>query len=155
MDETPQCTASDGGHVLRFTIPGDPVGKGRPRRVRLPNGRTITHTPQKTIDFENGVRFAAQQAAARPLPGPVRLSVVFLFSMPRSRHRKGIPRPVGWKPTTSELNNLVKSVKRTSEWDRVRGRRPGGGAGGAEALGEPARTVVVARELPEIAQDAL
>ena len=40
---------------MRFTIPGEPTGKGRPRVVR--NGAfTRTYTPEKTATYENLVK---------------------------------------------------------------------------------------------------
>lgn len=35
----------------RFTVEGEPVGKGRPRFSQV-NGMTITRTPQATVDYE-------------------------------------------------------------------------------------------------------
>lgn len=36
----------------RFTVDGEPVGKGRPRFSRAANGRTITRTPEATVAYE-------------------------------------------------------------------------------------------------------
>ena len=44
--------------IIRFTIPGTPVGKGRPRFVRA-TGRTFT--PEKTASYENLVKLEYQQ----------------------------------------------------------------------------------------------
>ena len=46
-------------HVV-FSIPGEPVGKGRPRFVRK-TGRT--YTPEKTASYENLVKLAYGAAA--------------------------------------------------------------------------------------------
>lgn len=41
-------------HTVDFTVPGEPVGKGRPRFVRE-TGRT--YTPEKTANFETLVKY--------------------------------------------------------------------------------------------------
>lgn len=45
--------------VIRFVIPGCPVGKGRPRFVRA-TGRT--YTPEKTVSYENYVKLVFKDA---------------------------------------------------------------------------------------------
>jgi Holliday junction resolvase RusA-like endonuclease len=46
--------------MIRFTIPGEPQGKGRPRVVR--RGKYITtYTPQETVVYENLVRIEYQR----------------------------------------------------------------------------------------------
>jgi len=49
--------------ALRFTVPGTPVGKGRPRIVRIA-GQVRNATPQKTAAYEGLVAHAGQQAMA-------------------------------------------------------------------------------------------
>lgn len=39
----------------RFSVDGEPVGKGRPRFSRAANGRTITRTPEATVEYEQRV----------------------------------------------------------------------------------------------------
>ncbi|WP_411387917.1 RusA family crossover junction endodeoxyribonuclease [Pseudomonas aeruginosa] len=57
-------------HELRpvmFTVPGEPVGKGRPRIGRV-GAHARMFTPAKTVAYEGLVAMAAQQAmAGRPL----------------------------------------------------------------------------------------
>lgn len=80
--------------LVRFTIPGDPVAKGRARSVtrRGKGGASyIAHiTPEKTEQYEARVAVFAQQAmAGRPvIEGPVALSVTALFPIPPSWTRK-------------------------------------------------------------------
>ena len=38
--------------ILRFTVPGKPVGKARPRFTR----RGFAYTPEKTVRYEAAVR---------------------------------------------------------------------------------------------------
>jgi len=46
---------------ISFTIPGEPVAKGRARSC-VRNGHIAHYTPEKTALYENLVRLAAQQA---------------------------------------------------------------------------------------------
>ena len=46
--------------ILRFTVPGHPIGKARPRHTK--GGHT--YTPKKTRDYEKAVAFAAKGAMA-------------------------------------------------------------------------------------------
>lgn len=68
-----------------FTVPGEPVGKGRPRI-----GRVGTHarlfTPAKTVAYEGLVAMAAQEAmAGRPLiAGPVLIELKIYHQVPAS-----------------------------------------------------------------------
>lgn len=51
----------------RFTVPGRPVPKGRPRL-----GRGRTYTPPSTVAYEQAVGWCARSAhRGQPLPGPV------------------------------------------------------------------------------------
>lgn len=56
----------------RFTVPGNPVPKARPR---VANGHA--YTPLATLEAEGLVQLAARKAGVRPLLGPVRLSLFF------------------------------------------------------------------------------
>ncbi len=49
------------GRVITFTVPGDPVGKGRPRAAK--RGKHITlYTPEKTASYEGLVAHAGHVA---------------------------------------------------------------------------------------------
>ncbi len=41
---------------INFIIPGSPVGKARPKVVRLKNGFSHTYTPDKTVSYEELTR---------------------------------------------------------------------------------------------------
>lgn len=62
--------------MIRLTVPGRPVAKGRPR---FGNGRA--HTPQATRDFEEFVNALCMQQRIRPLEGE--LAVTLRFYCPR------------------------------------------------------------------------
>lgn len=71
--------------MIEFTVPGDPVGKGRPRAFRAGAGIRM-HTPEKTARYENLVAMSAQQAMAgrAPLDGPVALELRIVTTPPAS-----------------------------------------------------------------------
>ncbi len=79
---------------MNFTVPGEPVPKGRPR---VCNGRT--YTPKRTLQAEQAIRVYALQAKVRPLQGPVCIDMWFFLT----RHKNGHERRV-------DLDNLVKTV---------------------------------------------
>jgi len=95
-----------------ITVPGKPVGKGRPR---FAHGRT--YTPRETTLAENAIRIAWEEAGALRLPdGPVLLRVVIAVERPQSHFRRdgslsaeGLrnPEPHRRKP---DLDNAVKLV---------------------------------------------
>lgn len=79
---------------LQFTIPGDPVPKGRPRfRIVAPKGKppfVSTYTPPETVAYENRVRAQAQIAMAgrAPLSGPIEVLMEIRVPIPASWSKK-------------------------------------------------------------------
>ncbi len=69
---------------VRFIIPGEPVGKGRPRFVR--NGHT--YTPDKTRNYERLVRASYLQTKEGRLHGAIEMTVDAFFRIPASRSKK-------------------------------------------------------------------
>lgn len=71
---------------LMFEVPGEPVGKGRPRFTR--QGRA--YTPAKTAKYENLVSLAFLQACPDHVPfeGPVEMTMNAYFSIPKSWSKK-------------------------------------------------------------------
>lgn len=100
--------------MIQFTIPGEPVAKGRPRATSI-NGMARMYTPKKTVNYESMVALAAQQAmAGRPLfEGPVELAFTASFSIPKGWTKKRLaahaelPEFVLKKP---DLDNLTKAL---------------------------------------------
>lgn len=70
--------------MMRFTVPGPPVGKARARTV-LSRGRVHSYTPNKTTAYESTVRLAFAKAFPRhvPLTGPIWLEVTAYFQPPK------------------------------------------------------------------------
>lgn len=72
---------------IRFTVSGDPKGKGRPRFVRA-TGRAFT--PKRTADYESHVAMCAQEAMGSrpPLAGAVHVTIVAVMEIPKSASKK-------------------------------------------------------------------
>jgi Holliday junction resolvase RusA-like endonuclease len=97
---------------IRFTIPGNPCAKERPR-FNTKTGRAFT--PKKTVRAENVVAKLARTAmgARNPMTGPIRLHIEAVFPIPASwpahLKRAAIEGRV-WHVARSDLDNIVKLV---------------------------------------------
>lgn len=100
--------------TVRFTVPGKPVGKGRPRAAT--RGAHITlYTPKTTATYESTVALAASQAmAGRPLiEGPTEVLMTMVLPVPKSwSKRKQADALAGQlMPTTKpDMDNVVKAI---------------------------------------------
>lgn len=100
--------------TIIFTVPGEPVAKGRPRAT-VRSGHARLFTPEKTVNYESKVALFAKQAmsGAAPLEGPVELSVVATFTTPKTWTKKRLaahaisPELVIKRP---DFDNLLKAV---------------------------------------------
>lgn len=97
--------------MIRLTVPGDPVGKARPRVVR--GGHAFT--PTKTVNYETQVRerFAAEYPGFVPLSGPVALVLTAFFRVPQSRSGRQRAAMLAGEihPTVKpDVDNLLKIV---------------------------------------------
>jgi Holliday junction resolvase RusA-like endonuclease len=52
---------------VSFTVPGEPIGKGRPRATTRA-GHAALYTPKKTANYESLIAHAAHQAMAGAVP---------------------------------------------------------------------------------------
>lgn len=102
-----------GGGVI-FTVPGKPVGKGRPRAARRGKGITL-YTPEKTATYESTIALVASQAMAGcPLiTGPVGVVMRMTLPIPMSWSKRkkahaldGIVMPT----TKPDMDNVVKAI---------------------------------------------
>ncbi len=67
----------------RVTIPGEPVGKGRPRAAATRAGVRM-YTPARTVAWERGAAYVMRQAhSGPPLTGPLAIEVVALHGRPQ------------------------------------------------------------------------
>lgn len=103
--------------TITFTIPGEPVAKGRARSF-IRAGHVAHYTPEKTARYENLVKLAAQQAMDRadvpPLEGPVALVVRAFLGIPKSWSlKKQRQAAIGEITPTKrpDLDNIVKAIK--------------------------------------------
>lgn len=112
---TARCRCSESPRMIEFTIPGEPVAKGRARAF-VRNGHVAHYTPDKTARYENLVKLAAQQAMAgrEPHEGPLRLIVrAYLgVGMSWSKRRRAAALEGLERPTKRpDLDNIVKAIK--------------------------------------------
>lgn len=100
--------------MITFTIPGEPVAKGRPRATTV-GGHARMYTPAKTAAYEQLVAVYAAAAMKKSplLEHPVRVRVEFYCRIPGtwSKKRKsaalaGIERPA----KAPDIDNCCKSV---------------------------------------------
>jgi len=99
--------------VLRFTVPGQPVAKGRARSA-VRGGRVVHYTPVKTMDYERRVRLAAQDAMevlGRDvlIAGAVSVRLVATFEIPAS-WSKAKRSAADMHTIKPDLDNVVKAV---------------------------------------------
>lgn len=104
-----------GNAALTFSVPGEPVAKGRARAF-IRGGKIGHHTPDKTARYENLVRLVAKQAigAAKPLEGPISLRCTFWLPVPMSysnNRRKACLSGSERHCKRPDIDNLLKSVK--------------------------------------------
>lgn len=95
---------------VELFIPGDPVGKGRPRFSRI-GGKPIAYTPIKTREYEAEVALRARQSMAgqQALIGPVSIAIEAVFPIPESwpMKRKQAGELPAKKP---DLDNIIKII---------------------------------------------
>ncbi len=100
--------------MIVITIPGPPVGKGRPKFAR--RGAFVqTYTPEKTANYEALVKMAAQEAMAGmpPLDGPVSIDLWLGINPPASwPNKKAMAALAGQTApiTKPDLDNTLKGI---------------------------------------------
>lgn len=93
---------------LRFFALGAPRGKQRPRMARR-GRKTITYTPQETLEYERRIREAFLLASLHdqlPLRGPLWVDVIAIFPRTKAlsfRYKNGT-----YKHSTSRILHAVK-----------------------------------------------
>lgn len=92
---------------MKFTIPLNPVPKGRPRFSRFSKR---PRTPDKTRKFEENVAFLARAAGLKPIEGPVYLRAEFYLPWPKTKHRKRNPLAQGWMTEKPDVDNYGKAL---------------------------------------------
>jgi Holliday junction resolvase RusA-like endonuclease len=100
--------------VIEFTVPGTPVGKGRPKFARRGNF-VATYTPEKTANYENLVKLYANKAMNGAIPYTEAVSVSALITVfpPLSWSKKKRLQALSKEihPTTKpDLDNVIKGI---------------------------------------------
>ena len=97
--------------MIELTIPGEPVGKARPRMAR----GGIVYTPTKTVNYEDLIRelFIVKYPGFQPLEGPVRMSLSAWLRIPKTSKKKIEAMESGEiRPTKKpDMSNILKSVE--------------------------------------------
>ena len=101
---------------VKFTVPGEPCGKGRPRFSRK-FGRA--YTPEKTARYENliTVEYQSQCGACRfPDDAMLDMRIIAYYGIPQSKSKKvkalmaaGVIRPTK-KPDSSNVTKAVEDA---------------------------------------------
>ncbi|MDA3731553.1 RusA family crossover junction endodeoxyribonuclease [Niameybacter massiliensis] len=74
---------------VRFTIPGEPKGKARPRVFMNKEGRSQAITPKETLSYENLVKWVYQNTQdATKLEGEIEARIVAMYPIPKSMTKK-------------------------------------------------------------------
>jgi Holliday junction resolvase RusA-like endonuclease len=99
---------------ISFTIPGTPVGKGRPKFARRGNFVTA-YTPEKTASYENLVKLAAAEAmqGRAVIDGAVSVWIGLYVTPPASWSQKKQRSALngGILPTSKpDLDNCIKGI---------------------------------------------
>ena len=100
--------------MIVFTIPGTPVGKGRPRFARRGNFVT-TFTPEKTASYENLVKVKAEEAMVghELIAGAVAVTILLFITPPASWSNKKMLQALNHEilPTTKpDVDNVIKGI---------------------------------------------
>lgn len=99
---------------MKFTIPGEPCGKARPRVVH--NGNfSRAYTPEKTVNYETLVKLEYQRQCgdAYISEGGIHMNIVARFAIPNSASkRKAVSMADGAiRPTKKpDCDNIIKIV---------------------------------------------
>lgn len=100
--------------IQTFTIPGEPVGKGRPRFGRTKNGGVHTYTPDKTAKYETLVRRCWLDSACESFGGKqlyVYINAYFPIPKSYSGRRTAQIKAFDERPTKKpDCDNIVKVI---------------------------------------------
>ena len=93
-----------------LTIPGEPVGKGRPRFARVGAG-VRTYTPERTVRYEDRVALVASTVLPRiERDVPVSVQIVAIFTRPKRLERRKDPDHQIPHTSRPDIDNLIKAL---------------------------------------------
>lgn len=102
---------------VKFTIPGEPCGKGRARTVKNPKtGKTHSFTPEKTVIYENLVKMEYQRQCQNlmfPEGTLIDMRITAYYGIPKSVSNKKRDSMIAHRirPTKKpDIDNLFKTV---------------------------------------------
>ena len=99
--------------TLQFTIPGPPIGKGRPRFSSV-GGRPRSYTPAVTRDYESliAARAAEAMAGREPLQTPLTVYIYASMSVPLSwsKAKRQAALDGDIYPARPDVDNIAKTV---------------------------------------------
>jgi len=101
--------------MLKFTVPGAPVGKGRPRVTTRGGKFASMYTPEKTVNYEGLVAHSGKVAmAGMPLiDGPASVHLDIVCQVPASWSQKKRNQALAGTvyPTTKpDIDNVEKAI---------------------------------------------
>lgn len=101
-------------NTITFTVPGAPIGKGRPRATSI-NGMARLYTPKKTANYEGLVAHAAHEAMAGRTPmedaATVTMNICCPIPASWSQKKQRMAALGEIRPTTKpDIDNVVKGV---------------------------------------------
>lgn len=98
---------------VKFTILGEPRGKGRPRFAKQGNF-VKTYTPEETLNYEAYVKMCYIQAAnGIKLNGAICADIICYYSVPTSVSKKKREKMLcGYYPCQKkpDIDNIIKSI---------------------------------------------
>lgn len=99
---------------VQFLVPGEPVGKGRPRIGRV-GGHARMFTPQKTASYEGLIAMAGTEAMAGRtlLEGAVMVEMRIVLAIPESMSKKRKAQAIAGElfPTKKpDMDNVIKAI---------------------------------------------
>lgn len=98
--------------MVKFTVPGKPVGKQRPRFSRTCTG-VRTYTPRKTQEYEDLVRISYRAVSKEKLKGAISATIYGYFEPPKSISKKQRERMLNGDISyikKIDSDNLAKSI---------------------------------------------
>ena len=100
---------------VKFTVPGEPKGKGRPKFAR--RGQYVqTYTPDATTNYENLVKLEYERQCGRisfPKDAQLDMRIMAYFSIPKSKSKKAkqLMKDKVIRPTKKpDMDNIVKII---------------------------------------------
>lgn len=94
---------------IKFTVPGIPVGKGRPRFTRSGH----IYTPKKTSAYEETVRLCWKTQSGQGFSGgvPLLASIMAYFPIPKSVSKKKAAAMTGtFHKSRPDADNVAKAI---------------------------------------------